>query len=246
VDIHSYNRFIHLFNIIPIVINLHIDSITKSFNNEPLLSDVFLNCELGEIIGVLGRNGCGKSTLLKIIYGVESSSSRFVRVGDKVIRGVSDTKNLLSFLPQNGYLPYGVRIKTLINFFLPKENRDIICENEFMKPFLDRKINNLSGGEKRIVEVLMMVHSPSKFLLLDEPFTGISPIVKEELNKILLNSKKSKGIIITDHDYESILNIVDKVVLLKNGNTKHIKNNEELVRYGYLSKERYDLIFSNL
>ena len=227
------------------MINLHVDSITKSYNGNPLLSDVFLKCELGEIIGVLGRNGCSKSTLLKIIYGVESSTNKFVRIGDRVIKNVSDTKGLLSFLPQDGYLPYGVRIRTLINCFLPKESRTILYENDFMKPYLDKKINNLSGGERRIIEVLMMVHSPSKFLLLDEPYTGISPIVKEELNKIILSCKKSKGVIITDHDYESVLNIVDKVVLLKNGNTKHIKNNEELVEYGYLSKERYDLIFSN-
>jgi ABC-type multidrug transport system ATPase subunit len=85
--------------------NLHIDSIVKSYDHKPILSDVFLHCEMGQFLGLLGRNGCGKSTLLKIIFGVEPSTNRFVRIGDKVIRGVSDTRHLMGFLPQEGYLP---------------------------------------------------------------------------------------------------------------------------------------------
>ncbi|MBT8179588.1 MAG: ATP-binding cassette domain-containing protein, partial [Eudoraea sp.] len=116
--------------------NLHIDSITKSYNNKPILSDVFLSCNIGEIVGILGRNGCGKSTLLKIVYAVETSENRFVRIGDKIIKRVTDTKNIISFLPQDGFLPKGVKISTLIKCFLPQENRALLYGNEFLQPYL--------------------------------------------------------------------------------------------------------------
>jgi ABC-type lipopolysaccharide export system ATPase subunit len=109
---------------------------------------------------------------------------------------------------------------------------------------LKRKVEDLSVGERRILEVLMMVRLPCSFLLLDEPFTGIAPVVKEALCNILLSCKGRKGIIITDHDYESVLSLVDRVVLLQNGSTKPIRDPEELVGYGYLSRDRYDEIFA--
>ncbi|WP_291864443.1 ATP-binding cassette domain-containing protein [Maribacter sp.] len=97
---------------------LHVDSITKSFDNKVLLSDVFISCGIGEIKGLLGRNGCGKSTLLKIIFGVENADSRFVRVGKKVIQNISQGRSILNYLPQENFLPKNVKIKFLINLLL--------------------------------------------------------------------------------------------------------------------------------
>ncbi|WP_317206695.1 ATP-binding cassette domain-containing protein [Tenacibaculum finnmarkense] len=68
---------------------LHIDSITKSYKNKVILSDVFISCEKGEIKGLIGRNGSGKSTLLKIIFGTEKPKSKFIKVGDKIIKNMA-------------------------------------------------------------------------------------------------------------------------------------------------------------
>jgi ABC-type multidrug transport system ATPase subunit len=222
--------------------NLHVDSIAKTYNGNPVLSDVFLSCNPGEIIGILGRNGSGKSTLLKIIFGTEPAENRFVRVGGKIIGSVSDTRNLISFLPQEGFLPKGVRVKTSIDFFLPRASGEALCENGFLKPLLHKKTHTLSNGERRITEVLMIVHAPSKFLLLDEPFNGVSPVIREELMQILRSCKGHKGILTTDHDFERILKLADKIVLLKDGSTRHLEDASQLVKYGYLSRERYDLM----
>lgn len=93
----------------------------------------------------------------------------------------------------------------------------------------------LSGGELRQLEMLMIIHSKADFILLDEPFTHISPVQADEFKLIIRVCAKRKGIIITDHQYYNILEVSDKVVLLNNGCTKQIANNEELVTYGYLS-----------
>lgn len=212
---------------------LFVDSITKSFNNRVILSDVFLSCNIGEVKGIIGRNGCGKSTLLKIIFGVESAENKFVRVDGKLIENTLDCKGLINYLPQKHFLPNGVKILKIINLFLAKQYRDKLLSNKFIMPLLDKTSQELSGGERRIIEVLLLIHSNSKFIILDEPFNGLSPLLKEYVSECILEVKTKKGIIITDHDYENVLNLADSISFLKDGYLRVIKDRSELLELGY-------------
>ena len=223
---------------------IHIDSITKSFNNKVLLSDIFLSCKIGEIKGLIGRNGSGKSTLLKIVFGTEKAESKFVKVGNKVIKNISDGRNLINYLPQDNFLPNNISIKSLINLFLQKENRKIVLENEYVAPLLNKKNQDLSGGERRLIEILLIIHSNAKFILLDEPFNGVSPIVRAYIIAYIKKMKSSKGYIITDHDYENVLNLADSIVYLQNGFLKEIEDKSELVELGYITKTTFNTIYS--
>ncbi|TCP24598.1 ABC-type multidrug transport system ATPase subunit [Tenacibaculum skagerrakense] len=216
--------------------HLHVDSVRKSYGNNLILSDVFLSCKTGEIKGLIGRNGCGKSTLLKIIFGVEKAEFSFVRVNNKVIRNISDGRNLINYLPQDNFLPNNIKIKRLIRLFLGKKKSDLLFKNAFIKPLLNKTNNVLSGGEKRIVEILLILHSEAVFVLLDEPFNGVSPIVREQIISIINSMRNTKGIIITDHDYRNVIKLADKIVFLKDGHLKEIKKHEELIELGYLSE----------
>lgn len=216
--------------------HLHVDSVRKSYGNNLILSDVFLSCKTGEIKGLIGRNGCGKSTLLKIIFGVEKAEFSFVRVNNKVIRNISDGRNLINYLPQDNFLPNNIKIKRLIRLFLGKKKSDLLFENAFIKPLLNKTNNVLSGGEKRIVEILLILNSEAVFILLDEPFNGVSPIVREQIISIINSMRNIKGIIITDHDYRNVIKLADKIVFLKDGHLKEIKKHEELIELGYLSE----------
>ena len=215
---------------------LHVDSVTKSYSRKKILNGVFLSCEKGEIKGLIGRNGCGKSTLLKIVFGVEKSDFKFVKVGNKRVKNIADGRNLINYLPQENFLPSNVKVKTLITLFLTKENRKYLFENEFVKELLDKKSQELSGGEKRIFEILLIIHSNADFILLDEPFNGLSPILRSYIIKYIKELKISKGFIINDHDYENVIEVADKILFLKDGSLKEIKERKELVQLGYLSK----------
>jgi ABC-type multidrug transport system ATPase subunit len=221
---------------------LHIDSITKSYNNKVILSDIFISCEKGEIKGLIGRNGSGKSTLMKIVFGTEKAESKFVRVGNKVIKNISDGRNLINYLPQDNFLPDNISIKSLINLFLQKENRKIVLENEYVKPLLNKKNQDLSGGERRIIEILLIIHSNAEFILLDEPFNGVSPIVRDYIIEYIKKMKSLKGYIITDHDYENVINLADSIVYLQSGFLKEIKDKSELVELGYMTKTTYNRV----
>ncbi|WP_290698156.1 ATP-binding cassette domain-containing protein [Lacinutrix sp.] len=216
--------------------SLFVDSITKSYNNRVILSDIFLSCEIGEIKGLIGRNGCGKSTLLKIIFGVEKAENKFVRVHGKLINNTLDCKGLINYLPQKHFLPNGIKISKIINLFLEKRYREKLLSNQFVKPLLNRTSQELSGGERRIVEILLLIHSNSKFILLDEPFNGVSPILKEYIAECILEVSKNKGVIITDHDYENVLKIADTITFLKDGYLREIKERSELIELGYFVK----------
>lgn len=223
--------------------SLYVDSLTKSYDNKVVLSDVFLSCEIGEIKGLLGRNGSGKSTFLKIVFGIEKADSKFVRIGESIIRNISDGRNLINYLPQDNFLPNNVKIKTLIKLFLPKENGEILLRNEYIKPLLGKRNQDLSGGERRIIEILLIVHSNAKFILLDEPFNGVSPVIRDYIIGYIKQIKPSKGYIITDHDYENVINLADKIVFISNGFLREINDKSNLVELGYLSKSTYNAVY---
>jgi len=223
---------------------LHVDSLTKSYDNKVILSDIFLTCEKGKITGLIGRNGSGKSTLLKIIFGTEKADSKFVRADKKIIKSISAGRNLINYLPQDNFLPNYIKIKTLIKLFLPKENRYALFNNEHVIPLLNKQNQHLSGGEKRILEILLIIHSNSEYILLDEPFNGLSPIVRSYIIEYIKTMKSAKGYLITDHDYENVISLADNMFFLQHGYLKEINDKSELVELGYLSRSTYNNVYN--
>lgn len=213
---------------------LHVDSVRKQIGERQILNDVFISCKPGEIVALLGRNGSGKSSLLKIIFGSVSADNKFISIDGKKISSLSDNAKLLQYLPQDSYLPNHVKITSIIKCFCNKENAARVMENYLVEPFLQKKVKQLSGGERRILEVLLMVHSEAKYLLFDEPFNSVSPLHIEILKNLIKAHSKDKGIIITDHDYRNVLDISSTVILIDNGNTKVIREFKELIAFGYL------------
>lgn len=213
---------------------LHIDSIVKNYGTSKILQDIFLYCETGEIVGLLGRNGSGKSTLLKIIFGIESAETSYIKIGNKVIQNQLDRFGRLAYLSQHHFLPQNIKVSKLISLFCSKKNIEIIKENLSIKKILSQKPRELSSGELRYLETLLILYSDNDFILLDEPFHSLSPIVVEELKLIIKNISKEKGIIITDHRFQDVMEISNRMYLLSNTSLKPIKNVNELKKFGYL------------
>jgi ABC-type multidrug transport system ATPase subunit len=213
---------------------MYVDSIMKSFGTRQVLTDVFLTCSQGEILGILGRNGSGKSTLLKIIFGSLRADQKYINIEDKIIHGLFDNRNLVNYLPQDHFLPNHIKIATIISLFCDNENASLIKCNDLIKPMLGKKSRQLSGGEKRLLEILLIIHSNAKYILIDEPYNGIAPIYKEEIKNLIKEQSKSKGFIITDHDYRNIIDISTRIVLMHDGGTKGILKKDNLIFWGYI------------
>lgn len=214
---------------------LHIDSITRSFGEKDILKDIYLSCETGTISGLLGRNGSGKSTLFQIIFGTVKGETSYIKLNNTILKDQPDRKNRIAYLPQYSFLPKNIKIRKLIDLFCDKENSSKISQSEFIQPFLNETPNTLSGGELRIVEVLLIIYSKAEFILLDEPFHSLSPKVVAEI-KIIIKQQTHKGFIISDHQYHDVLDISDDIFLLSDTYLKPIKDLTELKRFNYLPK----------
>lgn len=213
---------------------LQIDSIRKSFGSKTILQDIYLYCEKGEIVGLLGRNGTGKSTIFKIAFGLMEAESSFVRIGNKVMQNQFDRKGRLGYLSQNPFLPRNIKIKSLISLFCNTENSFVLENHSFVKPFLNSKPRELSGGEQRIIEILLLIFSENEFVMLDEPFHSLSPKVVEEIKKLIKEKTLEKGFIISDHLYQDVMEISDRIYLLSETSIKKISDSDELKFYKYL------------
>jgi lipopolysaccharide export system ATP-binding protein len=213
---------------------LKVDSVQLEFDGRKILQSIYLNCMEGEVVGLLGCNGCGKSSLLKIIFGTLTPNYKYVSINDQFIH-TGYLNNRIAYLPQHNYMPDGIKIEKLARVIVDPISWDEFTELPSYQKNYNKTIGELSGGELRQLETMILIHSKADFILLDEPFTHISPIQADEFKPVIRACAKRKGIIITDHQYYNILDVSDKIILLTNGTTKHITNNEELVTYGYLS-----------
>lgn len=215
---------------------LHVDSITKSFDEKKILQDVYLGCETGKTVGILGRNGCGKSTLFKIIFGTLKGDTSYIKYNDQVLQSQFDRKNKISYLPQHSFLPKNIRVENLIDLFCHQENVNLLKRLEIIQPLIEETPSRLSGGELRFLETLLIIYSSSDFILLDEPFHSLSPKIVTELKKIIKEQSQHKGIIISDHLYQDVLDVSDEIYLLSDTHLKSIKDLTELKRFNYLPK----------
>ena len=215
---------------------LEVDSIEKSYDYKIILSNVYLKCETGDIIGVLGKNGTGKSTLLKIIYGILTAEHKFVRIDNKVRLKAYKYKNEISYLPQDNFIPRNFKVSKAISLFIDKKNVKGFYEDSFIQQIYKQKVNQLSGGELRYLEIKLILFCESKFVLLDEPYNGVSPIMIDSINEMILKSSKNKGVILTDHNYKNVLKVANQLYLIKDCSTKKLKNKQELIQLGYLKE----------
>jgi lipopolysaccharide export system ATP-binding protein len=220
---------------------LEIDSVVKSFDMHVVLTDIYLKCQTGDIIGMLGRNGTGKSTLLKILFGTLQADRKFIRIDGKVYNQPYKTINEICYLPQDSFLPKHMSIEKTIELYLGKDKVQNFLEDSILQKLNTSKIAHLSGGELRYLEIKLLLQTDCKFLLLDEPFNGVSPILVGEIKKLILKTSEFKGIILTDHDYRNVLDVANQFCLIYDGGIKKIDDKQELVRWGYIPEARPDI-----
>lgn len=214
---------------------LEVDSIELYFKNKPILNGVYLKGETGKITGLLGRNGSGKSCLLRIIFGDLKPKYKLIRLNNKPILKPLFTTKKVNYLPQYNFITKSLRLKTVFQLF--KVNWfDFLIDFENFSRYNKTKFGNLSGGEKRIIEIYLILKTPGQIILLDEPFNGVVPIHITKINNLINREKKHKIIILTDHRYNELIDVCDNLYLVKNGCTKLIDNLKELEVYKYLPK----------
>ena len=214
---------------------LTIDSVILEYGRRRILQDIYLSCETGKIIGLLGRNGTGKTSLLKTIFGEVFPSSKSVRINEKALLGSYRSYKDIKYLPQSNFIPKSLTLKRVFEDF-DLDFQSLVNDFSIFQSLYDIKIKHLSGGERRIIEIYLILVSETKFCLLDEPFSQIMPVHVDTIKKIISREKENKGIILTDHLYQHVLSLSDKIHVINNGKTNIAKDIHDLEHLGYVPK----------
>ncbi len=206
------------------------ESLTKSYGHRTVVSNVDLEVRSSEIIALLGRNGAGKTTTFLMMAGLVKPDEGTVYLDDRDIsRRTTPERAMLgiSYLPQENsvFLKASVeenlRLVLELQSYEKKEKEELarqLLEELELGELVKQSAHSLSGGERRKLEICRALVIRPKFLLLDEPFTGIDPLTVIELQKILVRLKeKGIGIVITDHNVRDTLRITNRVYILDEG-----------------------------
>lgn len=217
--------------------SLKVDSIILEFDTKRVLQDVYFKNETGKTTGILGRNGSGKTCLMNIIYGELKTNNKSIQLDGKAVFDVYRNPETLRYLPQFNFIPQNLKIKRIFKDFNINFSQFIEYFPEFEK-YYNIRLQSLSGGENRIVEIYSILSSKTKFCMLDEPFSQVMPVHVDTIKSIINVEKKNKGIIITDHLYEHIIDICDEIYVITNGKTYMTKDRNDLIKLGYINETK--------
>ena len=204
--------------------------ICKAYRGRKVVDDVSVFVEQGEVVGVLGPNGAGKTTSFYMIVGLISPDSGSVLLDGKDITALpmyQRARRGISYLPQEPSVFRKLSVEEnllAILETLPIDGRErrerlaLLLEQLGLQQVRHNKGYMLSGGERRRVEIARSLAINPKFLLLDEPFSGIDPIQVLELQRIIFELKRSGiGILVTDHNVRETLMVTDRAYIINNG-----------------------------
>lgn len=229
------------------------EGLTKSYNGRRVVDNASFTIKQGEVVALLGPNGAGKTTSFDMVVGLVKPDAGSIRLNEddltdlkihqragrgigyltqepSAFRGLSVRDNLVLVLEILGYKPEIIREKT----------RELLEEFGIID-LKDLEAVSLSGGERRRLEIARVLITDPKFILLDEPFTGIDPIAINDIQQIIrdLCKRKNIGLLITDHNPAATLSITDRAYIMsdgkiiREGSSQDIAN-DELVKKHYL------------
>ncbi|WP_369822800.1 LPS export ABC transporter ATP-binding protein [Rhodovulum sp. MB263] len=222
---------------------LRIVDLRKSYRRRPVIRDVSLRLDRGEVVALLGPNGSGKTTCFYAVAGLLTPE------GGKVLLDGRDVTMLpmyrrarlgIGYLPQEVSIFRGLNVEDNIRAVLeivePDRHKRRERLEELLSEFSIEHLRrapalSLSGGERRRVEIARCLAANPSYLLLDEPFAGVDPIAVGEIRALVADLKtRGIGVLITDHNVRETLEIVDRAYILHDGRVLMSGTTQEVIR----------------
>lgn len=217
---------------------LRLENISKSFDGVPVLKDISLEIQKGEIVSILGPSGSGKTTLLNLILGLtDADGGKIVYDGDDLTKTPMEERGfnivfqdyaLFPHLTAYKNITYGLRNKPDIS---SKEEVKELIDLLGLRDHLDKRIDQLSGGQKQRVALARTMVMKPKILLLDEPLSALDGVIKESIKDRIKTIAKEYNLttIIVTHDPEEALTLSDRVLIVNEGTISQYGRPEEII-----------------
>ena len=204
--------------------------LTKRYGDHEVVRSIDLEVHPAEVVGLLGPNGAGKTTTLNMLAGGVRPTGGQVFLGETEITDLPMYRRArlgITYLPQEPSIFRKLSVADNVNAILETVEPNRTIRRERLRELLaelgltekaGRRGDNLSGGERRRVEITRALVLDPKFMLLDEPFSGIDPITVSDIQKIIEQLKgRGIGVVITDHSVRETLSICDRAYIIKDG-----------------------------
>lgn len=230
---------------------IEVRNLVKTYKKRNVVNGVSLRMKTGEIVGLLGPNGAGKTTTFYMIIGLEHPNAGEVYIGDREVSGLPMHQRAamgISYLAQEASIFRRLTVEENLMAILetttlsPAERQDrmeALLEEFHVAHVKERRGTELSGGERRRVEIARCLAIEPKFILLDEPFAGVDPIAVADIQSIISYlCQRGIGILITDHNVRETLNIVERAYIMNNGEIL-IEGDRETVANDPMAKKFY-------
>jgi len=209
---------------------LRSENLIKTYSKRTVVNRVSISVDTSKVVGLLGPNGAGKTTTFYMIVGMIKSEGGKIFLNETEITNLPMYKRAklgVGYLPQESSIFRHLTVEQNLDAILEmqtnkkseiKEKRDYLMEKLKVTHIRKSEGGKLSGGERRRVEIARALTTNPKFLLLDEPFTGIDPKVKEDIQMIIKQlTSDGIGILITDHNVRETLEITDIAHIIYDG-----------------------------
>jgi lipopolysaccharide export system ATP-binding protein len=216
--------------------------LVKIYRKRKVVNDVDLSVSQGEIVGLLGPNGAGKTTSFYVIVGLIQPDRGQVFLDDRELTTMPMYRRArqgIGYLPQEHSVFRKLTVEENILAILEtlplsraerKERLEVLLDELAIKHLRKARAYSLSGGERRRLEITRALVSEPKFMLLDEPFAGVDPIAVHDIQQIVAGLRhRGIGVIITDHNVEQTLDIVDRAYIMYDGRVRVSGTVAELV-----------------
>ena len=226
----------------PVLDTLETRNLIKQYGGRRVVNEVNLFLRRGEIVGLLGPNGAGKSTTFNMVVGIIKPNSGQILLDGKDIADLPLYKRARAGL---GYLAQDTSIfrkltvaenilsileTTRLTRAQQRARLELLLDELSVSHLANNKAYTLSGGERRRVEIARALAIEPRFMLLDEPFSGVDPRSVEELQEIIQQMRqRGLGILITDHSVRETLSVTDRSYIIHEGKVLHHGSAEELV-----------------
>ena len=227
------------------------NDLVKTYKERNVVNKVSIHVDQGQIVGLLAPNGAGKTTTFYMIVGIEHPSDGSIFIDDHDITGLPIHKRAaygIGYLPQEASIFRKLTVEENLLAMLEttslsrkeqKKKAESLMEEFTITKLRDRLGIQLSGGERRRVEIARCLVMDPAFILLDEPFAGIDPLAVNDIQDIISHLKdRGIGVLITDHNVRETLSIVDKAYILNEGQIL-LEGNPQMIANDPVAKKFY-------
>ena len=209
---------------------ISVKQLSKSYNGARGVKDVSFDIKKGEIVGFIGPNGAGKSTTIKILLNIIFKDSGEAKIFDlDCVESSNLIKEKVGYVPSEVKFYENVKVRDIISYAksfyknIDNERVDYICEK--LELNMDKKMKELSLGNKKKIAIVQALVSSPDLIILDEPTNGLDPLIQKHLFEIILEEKsKGKTIFLSSHNLTEVQSYCDRAIIIKDGEIIDIKD----------------------